>query len=167
MALTRNSLHLLERTNETENYWKKYQAMEESERNNQEKYFEESNKNVTFRAGKENKGQESGKPPVKNSRANIFNGGHDPLVLGPRLNQEPVSHMSRIVDTQSNGNDEEDTRDCVDRETPEMHEASNIDESKEDTADNDDGSSQVASKYQNGEENTCNSNCNISVNFPS
>ena len=96
-----------------------------------------------------------------------MNGGHHPLVLVPGLHQEPVSHVGRIVDTQTNGNGEVDTRECLDGETPEMHEASNIDKSEEDTTDIDDSSSQVASKYQNGEENACSSNCNISINFPS
>ena len=83
-----------------------------------------------------------------------MHGSHNPLVLVPGLHQEPVRHMSRVVDTQTNGNDEVDTRDDVDGDTPEMHEASNIDKGEEDTKDNDDGSFQVASKYQNGEEST-------------
>jgi len=82
---------------------------------------------MTFRTSKENKSKKGGESPVENSWANVLHGGHDSLVLSPLLNQEPVCDVSRVINAEANGNDEVVTGDSIYGETPEVHEASNID----------------------------------------
>ena len=76
-----------------------------------------------------------------------------------------MSDMDRIVNTESNSDHEVIARDSVYSDTPEVEESTNINQSKENTEDDDYGSSKITYEDECGEEYGHQSQSNVSVDL--
>ena len=94
-------------------------------------------------SGQQYEGQKCWKSSIEDSRSNVLNCRPHSFVSGSRLVKKAVGDVDRIVNTESNGNDEVIARDRVYGDTPEVEEPTNINQGKENTEDDDDGSSEV------------------------
>ena len=106
--------------------------MEKTKRDYEEKYLEERYEDVTFRRGQKNERKKSGHPAIEDSGTNIRESWHEPLVLGARFTKIPMSHVSRVVDTESDGDDQVVARHRVDRQPPEVHEPADLHQAQHD-----------------------------------
>ena len=120
--------------------------MEQSEGDNEEENLEETAEDVTPRSGQQYEGKKGWKSSIEDSRSNVLNCSPHSLVSSSRLWEKPVSDVDRVVNTESNGNHEVVTGDRVYGDTPEVEESPDIDQGKQDTEDDDDGSLKVANE---------------------
>ena len=65
-----------------------------------------------------------------------------------------MSDVDRVVDTETNGDDQVVAGDSVYGDAPEVEEATNIDQGDDDTTNDDDGSTQVSNEEECGDEDT-------------
>ena len=72
--------------------------------------------------------------------------------MGPLLVEKPVSDVNRIVHTETDGDDEEVAGDSVYCDTPEVEEATNINQRKENTEDDDDSATEVTDEEESRDE---------------
>ena len=76
-----------------------------------------------------------------------------------------MSDVDRIVHTESDGNHEVIARHRVYGDSPEVKESTNIHQGEENTEDDDDGSSEVTNEEESGEEDSHQSQSNVSVDL--
>ena len=71
----------------------------------------------------ENESQKCTETTVEDGWSDGRNCRRGPLILGSCLDHERVGNVGCVIDTQANGQHQIDARNCVDRQSPEMHRA--------------------------------------------
>lgn len=89
-----------------------------------------------FGASQQNKSQEGGEASIEDSRSYLCQGFPDPDVPCALAGEEGMGNMSRVVNTEANGDDDVGAGHGVDGQTPEMDESSDIEQCQHHTSKN-------------------------------
>ena len=75
--------------------------MVQTKGNNKEEYFEEAGEDVRLGGGQQDESEKGGDATVEDGGADVGEGGEDPLLPVPRLSQEAVHDVGRVVHAQA------------------------------------------------------------------
>ncbi len=107
------------------------QPLKETKHDDQEEDLEEWAKDVRLGICQQNKGQEGADSSVHDGRSNVGEGLADSFLSSRTVfDKKSVSNVGTVVNAEAYGDDDVDAGHCVDGETPEVHETSDVDEWK-------------------------------------
>ena len=115
-----------------EDYWEEHETVEGSKEADTEKLAEKQHKNVALGGGHDNDGEESGENAVHDVGSHLSQRLYDALIVCAGGLHESVANVRRVVDSETDGEDEVDDGDGVDRHVPEPHQADDVEENHDD-----------------------------------
>jgi len=137
-----------------ENHGQEDQGMEHTKQSNKKENLEECGEDVRSGEGGQNEGKEGAEASVEDGRPNVPECLDSPLVSGAFVTNKIVSNVGSIVDTETHGDDQVDTRHHVYGQAPEVDESSNIDQGEHHTDEDHNAGGNVLDEEDGGDEHT-------------
>ena len=112
-------------------------------------------------AGQQDEGYEGGEATVEDRHPHVKDGCLGSLLPGARDGEEGMTHVDRVVDTQTDGNDDVDGADHVNGDVPGVHEPAQVHQAEGDGEEDQDGAKDICQEDQGGQEDTGKGNAKV------